>query len=521
MNIKTNTIAKIAAVVAGLGLVAMSFAYAPSSHAASYPVGGTQYYLAGAGVNATATTIQLTSLKTADGRNITMSMFGAIGYAAIDPQTVAKLEDISFTGITQNSNGTALLTGVTRGMDFVTPYAGTASLGTAHSGGATFILTNTAGYYGNQFAFINNPNVFTDYNTFLTPIAGSNPATKSYVDNLVSGGTITSTSVIAPGTAGETVVAGNLLYLNTADARWYKAATTIPGSINDAVTALAQGAGTSGSTIAGGVLLKGLDTNQSGLTTGANYFTTSVAGTIGTATTSKAVGKARNTTSIYFDQYFTGYASTGANNSFSGTNTFSATTTITATSSATIGAFPAWQIGKQHQYFTTVGTTTFSVPSGITKVHVITCGGGGGGGGLSGAGASAGAGGAGCALEDVDLTGTTTVQVHVGDGGTAGPSSSTGGGLGDWSTFGTNGFYNYGLGGNPSGINTGIGSGASASGGDLNIDGMSGSLGVSGNASGIGGATFLGSIGRGANGTGGGGSSVGTPGIKGSVLVTW
>ena len=121
---------------------------------AVYPVGGTTYYLSGSGVTASATSIQLTSLKTPDGRNLTMSMFGTIGYGALEPGS-SKLEDVTFTGITQNANGTATLTGVTRGNDFVTPYAASTTLAKAHAGGVPFILTNTPGFY-TQFLPVNN-----------------------------------------------------------------------------------------------------------------------------------------------------------------------------------------------------------------------------------------------------------------------------------------------------------------------------------------------------------------------------
>lgn len=144
--------------------------------ASSLPVGVSQFYLAGAGVTAVANTVQLTSMQTPDGRPITMSMFGTTGYGAIDPQTTAKIEDITFTGITQNLNGTATLTGVTRGNDFVYPYASTGSLQKSHSGGATFIITNTAGFYYNEFTMNNNNNLFT------WPAASTSPATRGYVD---------------------------------------------------------------------------------------------------------------------------------------------------------------------------------------------------------------------------------------------------------------------------------------------------------------------------------------------------
>lgn len=161
--------------LAAFALVA-SFLSVPIADASSLPVGGTSYTLSGAGITSTQTTVQLTSFTTPDGRLITMSNFGTVGYGALDPQTNSKLEDISFTGITQNANGSATLTGVSRGLDFIYPYSANAILDHAHSGGSTFILTNTAGYYYNEFTMNNNNNLFT------WPSASTSPATKGYVD---------------------------------------------------------------------------------------------------------------------------------------------------------------------------------------------------------------------------------------------------------------------------------------------------------------------------------------------------
>lgn len=70
-------------------------------------------------------------------------------------------------------------------------------------------------------------------------------------------------------------------------------------------------------------------------------------------------------------------------------NNFIATSTLfAATTSLSVGAFPVWQIGKQQQIFTSTGTSTFAVPSGVSLVMVEVqapgggggiCGGGGGG----------------------------------------------------------------------------------------------------------------------------------------------
>lgn len=139
----------------------------PQSLGGFTPVGTSSFTLAGAGINATQTTIQLTSFTLPDPNKtpITMSMFGSIGYGVLEPQS-SKIEDISFTGVTQNVNGTATLSGVVRGMSFYSPYAGSTTLAVAHAGGANFIISNTAGFYGQQFLFANN--------------AGSSTATITY-----------------------------------------------------------------------------------------------------------------------------------------------------------------------------------------------------------------------------------------------------------------------------------------------------------------------------------------------------
>ncbi len=131
------------------------------------PVQASQFTLAGAGITNSQTTITLTSFKLPDPNKtpITMSMFGQIGYGVLEPQT-SKIENITFTGITQNSNGSATLTGVSRGLSFYTPFAASSTLSLSHSGGAYFILSNSAAFYGQQFLFANNIGTSTAILTF-------------------------------------------------------------------------------------------------------------------------------------------------------------------------------------------------------------------------------------------------------------------------------------------------------------------------------------------------------------------
>lgn len=303
MTMITNPIARVTAFVIGFVLIASAFT--PLAQAANYPLEGKQYVLAGAGVTSSATTMQLTSFTTPDGAPVTMTLIGALGYGTIEPQTSAKVENITFTGVTQNVNGTATLTGVTRGIAFTYPYAATASLRQSHSGGATFIITNTPNWYFNEFGMVNNDSAVTGNWTFPTPLANANAATKQYVDGLVSGGSVTNVAVTVPGTAGETVASGNILYFKPADGRWYKAAIT-DGNASTTELGISQGAGTAGNAVSGGVALQGLDVTQTGLSTGSTYYVGATAGTISSVKSGRVLGVARGVTSFYLDTNING-----------------------------------------------------------------------------------------------------------------------------------------------------------------------------------------------------------------------
>lgn len=112
------------------------------------------------------TSITLSSFATPDGRAFSMSNFGAIGYLTLDPTNTSRLETITFTGITQNGNGTATLTGVLRGIDFISPYAPTVSLERTHLVGASAVLSNPAAFYGKEFLFANSVSTSTAYLVF-------------------------------------------------------------------------------------------------------------------------------------------------------------------------------------------------------------------------------------------------------------------------------------------------------------------------------------------------------------------
>lgn len=217
-------------------------------------------------------------------------------------------------------------------------------------------------------------------------------------------------------------------------------------------------------------------------------------------------------------------------NVFPGVSFTSASTTF-ATSSINIGSFPAYSIGKNIQVITTTGTSTFSVPSGVTKVNVKLVGAGGGGNSGSGANVGGGGGGGGGYSEEmVDVSGTSTIQVYIGVGGGANENGGP-------TKFGTNGFYLSATGGSFGTTGAAGGNGGVGSNGDLNIQGQGGggaTSATSGSNGGPGGNSMLGGGGAGvADGTGknggnyGGGASgaangvVAGTGAQGVIIVTW
>ncbi len=176
----------------------------PVSYGAFNPTGGATYRLQSS-VSSTQTTITLSSFKEpVSNIPYTMSYLNSdIMYGTINPQNNNNKEFVSFTGITQNANGSATLTGVTRGLGFSYPYTASTTLRQAHSGQSIFILSNTPQLY-NQYANKNNDQSISaiwDFSTYLpiTSISAtsSNQFTnKAYVDSVAIAGAPNSTESV-------------------------------------------------------------------------------------------------------------------------------------------------------------------------------------------------------------------------------------------------------------------------------------------------------------------------------------
>jgi hypothetical protein len=168
------------------------------------------------------------------------------------------------------------------------------------------------------------------------------------------------------------------------------------------------------------------------------------------------------------------------------------------------------------QVFSTAGTTTFTVPTGVTKIMVEVWGGGGGGGGTNG-GFGAGGGGGAYGKQIINVISSTAYSVVVGTGGTAGSAGGVGG-SGGLSSFGTGPLISAG--GGSGGQPTGAGGAGGTSTATFNISGEFGRYGYNtsdafgggapnGGHGGLHGVSSSGGIG---NAPGGGGGGAGTCG---------
>lgn len=154
------------------------------------------FSLAGAGAVSGATSITLKSFKTIDGVNLAMTDFGTIAFGTLEPGNGTAEEQISFTGVTQNSNGTATLTGVSSVL-FLSPYTASSGLAKTHAGSTIFVISNTSGFYDRLtgkdddetitglWTFVQYPQIS---NSAVLPTLSAQFATKAYVDSIAIAG---------------------------------------------------------------------------------------------------------------------------------------------------------------------------------------------------------------------------------------------------------------------------------------------------------------------------------------------
>lgn len=159
------------------------------------------FQLAGAGAVIGDTTIVLSSMLSIDGDALSMANdFGAIGFGTLEPNSGTQEEQISFTGLVNNANGTTTLTGVSN-VSFLYPYTQTSGLAKTHAGGVSFVISNTSGFYDKLTSKsddetitglwdfpsgANNPTIGSV--TYVAPTEDTQIATKKYVDDVAVSG---------------------------------------------------------------------------------------------------------------------------------------------------------------------------------------------------------------------------------------------------------------------------------------------------------------------------------------------
>lgn len=191
-------------------------------------VGALPTTLSGAGITTSATSIGVSSATIKQtGQKLNMQHFtcdggSGLAYLTLEPGNTSRQEFVSCSGITQNSNGTAIFTGCSRGLEPVYPYTASSTFQFTHGGGTTVIVSNSPPFY-DTFANKNNDatikGVYTYASTSLPVVEitttnaqltanGTNTlATLAYVASTSYSGTVDATEsvkgIIELGTALE------------------------------------------------------------------------------------------------------------------------------------------------------------------------------------------------------------------------------------------------------------------------------------------------------------------------------
>ena len=146
---------------------------------------------------------------------ITMSTLNTtIAYATIAPKT-SQSEIISFTGITQNSDGTATITGISRGLQFQYPFTASASYQIPHSGQSIFILSDAPQVF-QEYVPINDNVTINGLVTFAQPPVGINPGGQPNASPTVLG-VVQEATTLQVNSGCNTGSTGGVLFASPAD----------------------------------------------------------------------------------------------------------------------------------------------------------------------------------------------------------------------------------------------------------------------------------------------------------------
>lgn len=407
-----------------------------------------QSYTLGTSISSTATSILLTSFKVpVTGTDITMASMGTTtAFGTIAPGT-SQAELISFTGVTQNADGTATLTGVTRGLDKEYPYTEVSGFKQPHAGQSIFILSDAPQVFNQYPAKVNDETITGKFTfpqsgtasaavagaVYAVPAADNEFATKKYVDDTASFGaplaTTTTAGLVEIATAtqleagillGET--GAGLALLNAQyGARKILGYAVTGGSANAYTLDVGASAPTSYAT--GAIIgFQASFTNTGNATVNVNglgaknLFLGATGLFAGAISTGAYIGAVYDGTQFDIVEGSALISATAGNNKV-------------VMSSSTGKIDTDYLNGTDVQIFSTPGTTSWTKPTGAKMVQVTVIGGGGGGGANNTGASGGGGGGYGVKTFSASALGSTE-SLTVGAGGT----STNAGGV---SSFGT------------------------------------------------------------------------------------
>lgn len=265
------------------------------------------------------------------------------------------------------------------------------------------------------------------YASGLTPVEDGDLVSKAYADSLAFGGSISQDKLSVSGIAGETIsAAGKLLYLKD-DGKWWLADADTVATIENVILGMSRGSAIADGSVTGGVLLMGVEGNQSGATEGDIAYASNTAGGVSTTpgTNSKIIGVFRSATAFYFNPYFTSSVPI-ATSSGAGDAGKIIKTNSNGLLDPTFNVVP---VVKTYNYADSPATWT--KPAGLKFVRIQLWGGGGGGNNSPDTNGSGGGGGGGAYNERImlasELGSTETVTVAAGGAvGAAGGDTSFG-----------------------------------------------------------------------------------------------
>lgn len=256
-------------------------------------------------ITSASTSFKLNNILSWDGvTNLTSADFGSQAFGCFLSADRSRIEFFEFDPATIAS---ASITMLNRGLPPTGSVTPSASLKLDWTANDTTVLIGTdTPQFLMQLAFLASNNAFTGYNTVPDPLAATDIANKQWVLSVVNGGAVSFNQMIEAGTAGETLVAGNLVYFSETENEWMKTDADTLATLFNVKLGIAMGAGVNGGVITGGVLTRGSYTT-SGLTQGDLCYASNTAGGINSGTSGtnpRVIGIAKDSTTLYFDPDF-------------------------------------------------------------------------------------------------------------------------------------------------------------------------------------------------------------------------